>query len=122
MDYLLVGVGAFFGGILRAYLGNVFNHKNRSFPLGTLYANALGAIIIGLVAALLGAQIIHSSGNALLAGGFCGGLTTFSTFSYESVNLLIKNKLQIAIFYWFITLILSILLAWVSFHGFSLLV
>lgn len=109
MNYLIVGIGAFGGGVFRYFLGNVFNHKNKDYPLGTLYANVIGSILIGIFAALLRNNVINSTGNDFFAAGFCGGLTTFSTFSSETLTLFLKNRINVALFYWLSTLMASII-------------
>jgi CrcB protein len=93
---VLVAFGCALGGLCRYALGSwVARKTGAAFPWGTLVVNAIGSFLLG---AVLGAGIgpegegaslggIH----ALLAIGFCGGLTTFSTFSLQSLNLLSRQ-------------------------------
>lgn len=87
---LLVGIGGGLGSILR-YLINELSRKIAldSLPYGTFTANILGCFLIGL---LLGyftrQQGISQEWSLLLVTGFCGGFTTFSTFSAENLALL----------------------------------
>ena len=78
MNALAVAIGAAIGALIRWSLGLALNAIWPALPLGTLIANWLGAYLIGVLAALM----------TLLITGLLGGLTTFSTFSIESVNLL----------------------------------
>lgn len=84
-----VCVGASVGALLRWALGAQLNHLWPSLPPGTLIANLLGAYVIGLaIGFFLGAPNIAPEWRLLIITGFCGGLTTFSTFSGEIVMLL----------------------------------
>ena len=84
MQWLAIGLGAAFGACLRGYLAR-FNPLHHWIPLGTLGANVLGGLLIGL--AIVWFQRVGSdlSPNIRLfvITGFLGGLTTFSTFSAE---------------------------------------
>ena len=57
------------------------------FPWGTLAVNLVGAFFIGLVQELAGARVLSESNRLLLGAGVMGGLTTYSTFSFETVRL-----------------------------------
>jgi fluoride exporter len=88
--FLIVGFGSFFGGGSR-YLVQQYITKQipSSFPYGTLIVNIIGCFIIGLIFALSEkADVISTEMRLLLATGFCGGFTTFSSFSLENLGLL----------------------------------
>lgn len=87
---LLVGFGGLFGSIARYWIAGVVQRLDGSvFPVGTLSVNVLGSFILGLLMALsLDRGLINPDARLLLATGFCGGFTTMSTFSYETVALL----------------------------------
>lgn len=78
------------GGLTRYYLsGWVYTLLGRSFPYGTLVVNIIGAYLIGLIMELsLRSTAIPDTVRLGLTVGFLGGLTTFSTFSYETFKLL----------------------------------
>lgn len=84
-NLLLVFVGGGFGSMLRYAIGKYFNATQHGFPYGTFAANVLGSLLIGVILGLAAKNnsISHSQ-TLLLATGFCGGFTTFSTFAYEN--------------------------------------
>lgn len=84
MTLLLVVVGAMVGAPLRYVTDRVVQSRHDSvFPWGTLAVNAFGCLVLG---ALSGSGAVGSF--AVLVGtGFCGALTTYSTFSYETIRL-----------------------------------
>jgi len=92
MNFSAVGVGAACGAWLRWGLSLWLNPVFPTVPLGTLTANLVGGFIIGVVMSL--AEPIHLSMpmRLLLVTGFLGGLTTFSTFSAETMNLMLKGE------------------------------
>jgi len=84
----MVGFGGFFGAISRFLLsGFIQKSVDTLFPLGTLSVNVLGSFIIGFMAMFF-ENIIAPEYKALIITGFLGALTTFSTFSLESVAML----------------------------------
>ncbi|MEU0087781.1 CrcB family protein [Streptomyces sp. NPDC006274] len=84
MNWLMVVVGAAIGAPLRYLTDRAVQARHDSvFPWGTFVVNAVGSLVLGAVA---GASV--SSGTyALLGTGLCGALTTYSTFSYETLRL-----------------------------------
>src|SRR5437763_14248245 len=87
---LIVGTGGFIGSAAR-YLSQQIVSKFFPvvFPLGTLSINVLGCFLIGIIYALSErGNILTPEWRSFLATGFCGGFTTFSTFSLESLNLM----------------------------------
>ncbi len=96
----LVFIGGGTGSIARYLLSKVWNTSTTGIPYGTFTANILGSLIIGLI---LGWAIknntLSSNTTLLLATGFCGGFTTFSTFAYENHNFIKSGDLmQFAIY------------------------
>lgn len=93
MQWLAIGVGAAIGACLRAWLAK-FNPIHTWIPLGTLSANVLGGLLIGMAMVVfvkLG-QTWHPNVKLFIVTGLLGGLTTFSTFSSEVFALLNEGK------------------------------
>lgn len=83
-----IGIGGFFGAISRFLISTYMQKLTGSlFPVGTLTVNILGSFIIGFLV-LYFENIISPNQKAMLVTGFLGALTTFSTFSYETVAML----------------------------------
>jgi CrcB protein len=87
---LFIGSGSFLGGISRYLLSrSIQNTVITSFPLGTFWVNIIGCFLIGLIYGLSDRGTpISNELRLFLAVGFCGGFTTFSTFSNENLALL----------------------------------
>ena len=97
MTLLLVLVGGFVGAPVRYLLdGLVQSRHDTAFPWGTFTVNVAGSVLLGLVAGVVSAHGAPSSVLALVGTGFCGALTTFSTFSFETVRLLETGRLGAA--------------------------
>lgn len=89
MIWLLIFVGGGLGSLCRyALAGAVQTRAHEGFPVGTLAVNVIGCLIIGLIARQLLNMQSDVMVKAALMTGFCGGFTTFSAFSYETVGLI----------------------------------
>ena len=100
MNYIIVFIGGGIGSILRYLVTTVTkNFTSISFPFGTLTVNIVGSFLMGIVTALLINKIIvnNESIRLLLAVGFLGGFTTFSSFSIETITLIEKHEIFYAI-------------------------
>ena len=90
---LAVGAGAAMGAWLRWWFGLLWNPLFPTLPLGTLAANLVGGYVIGLAMALFADHPgLPPEARLLIVTGFLGGLTTFSTFSAETVTLLLRAQ------------------------------
>ena len=90
---LAICVGASLGALLRWWLGLVLNGLFPTIPPGTLAANLVGGYLVGLAIAFFATySAIAPERRLLVITGFCGGLTTFSTFSAELVGLLQQGR------------------------------
>jgi CrcB protein len=88
-----ISLGAALGALMRWWLGLKLNSHFPTVPPGTLAANLIGAYIIGLaIAAFAMMPAIAPEWRLFVITGFCGGLTTFSTFSAELVTLLQQGQ------------------------------
>ncbi len=92
-SFIAIGLGAACGAWLRWGLGLWLNANVPSLPLGTLTANLLGGYLVGLaIAFFMQYPSLYSEWRLFIITGFLGGLTTFSTFSAETVTLLIRGQ------------------------------
>ncbi|MCK5678471.1 MAG: fluoride efflux transporter CrcB [Flavobacteriaceae bacterium] len=88
---LLVFLGGGLGSVARYLLSIKLNNFENALPFGTMLANILGSLIIGLIFGYTAKTgVLTENHSLLLATGFCGGFTTFSTFAYEN-HIFIKN-------------------------------
>ncbi|RDG36244.1 fluoride efflux transporter CrcB [Streptomyces corynorhini] len=88
MNWLLVILGATVGAPLRYLTDRSVQRRHDSvFPWGTLVVNVAGCLILGLVTGAVTAGAASSRTQLLLGTGLCGALTTYSTFSYETLRL-----------------------------------
>lgn len=92
INFAAVGAGAVLGAWLRWGLSVLLNPVLPSLPLGTLTANLVGGLLIGVVMALAEPLGLTVATRLFLVTGFFGGLTTFSSFSAETVGLLMKGE------------------------------
>lgn len=113
IECLAVGMGGFIGASLRYIMGLIVI-KDSSFPLMTMMINIIGAFLIGIIAALASKYNLDSRWVLFFKTGICGGFTTFSTFSLESMNLISDGKLAIAMAYIFLSIILCLLFVWLG--------
>ncbi len=97
-NILVIGTGGFFGAVSRYAVALWIGERwGRSFPLGTLVINVSGSFLIGLLMFILSQKVlVNPLWRSLLVIGFLGAYTTFSTFEYETGNLLTDGELLYA--------------------------
>lgn len=89
LGYLLVAAGAAMGAPLRYLTDRAVQSRHDSiFPWGTITVNVVGSLVLGILAGVTLAGGGDSNLHLLIGTGFCGALTTYSTFSFETVRLI----------------------------------
>jgi len=93
-----ISIGASLGALLRWWLGMTLNPHFPAVPPGTLAANLIGGYVVGVAVALFASfPALPPEWRLFLITGFCGGLTTFSTFSAEVVTLMQQGRVAWAL-------------------------
>ncbi|MEO8030347.1 MAG: fluoride efflux transporter CrcB [Gemmatimonadota bacterium] len=108
---LYIALGSALGGLSRYWLGGLVQRAHGGpFPLGTLVINVTGSLLIGLLLRYsLDSTAVSAEMRGFLTIGFCGGYTTFSTFSWETVALIEDGDWRRASLYILASVMLSIL-------------
>ena len=88
MNYLLVFIGGGIGSICRYGIAVFIKDYNVTFPFATMTANIISCIILGALVGLSLKGSLHDNHKLIFMTGFCGGFSTFSTFSHETFHLL----------------------------------
>ena len=97
LSLLSIALGSVIGAWLRWGISLRFNSVFENIPFGTVIVNLIGAFIIGLAVSFFSNSAISPNYKLFVVTGFCGALTTFSTFSVEIVALLQASKFEYAI-------------------------
>ena len=117
MNFAAVGIGAAFGAWARWGLSLLLNPVFPSLPLGTLAANLIGGLLIGIVMGLAEPLAISATLRLLIVTGFLGGLTTFSSYSAEAVGTFMRGESG-----WAIVLVLAHLIGSLMLTGIGVFV
>lgn len=125
MTYLLIALGSALGGVARyACAGWAAAPFGEAFPFGTLIVNVAGSFLIGLVAGLSGPDsrfLIAPDTRHFLMAGFCGGFTTFSAFSLQTLTLVREGALAQAGANIILSVFLCLLATWLGFQAAALI-
>lgn len=112
---LLVGVGGAAGSLFRYILSRLLTSEVPfTFPYGTFAVNIIGCLLIGVIYGLGLKELSSSSMRLLLGTGFCGGFTTFSSFSLEFLLLLREGHANLAFLYAAASMILGLSAVWLG--------
>jgi CrcB protein len=114
-----IALGAALGGVARFYVATAVQQRlGATFPWGTLLINVSGSLLLGfIIRYAIATPALSLEMRALLTTGFCGGYTTFSTYSYETAALLEEGQYQRAGLYAFGSVFLALV---ATFCGFIL--
>lgn len=109
VNCIIVGIGGFIGTVCRYLVGLLPLKTGNGFPVKTLLINVAGSFLISVITALaaknksLAPQLV-----LMLKVGVCGGFTTFSTFAYESADLIKNSNISVAFFYMAASMVLGL--------------
>lgn len=111
-----IGIGGFFGAITRYLLTKkVEDFFLGTFPYGTLFVNLLGCFLLGLIFTItLEKQIISPNMRVAVTTGFLGALTTFSTFSLETITLFREESYYLGFCNILVSLIPGLIMVWLG--------
>jgi CrcB protein len=113
-ELLLVGLGGGVGSMLR-YFAAAYSSKlfHAAFPVGTLFVNLLGCFLTGLFIGLMEhQQVLNGNHRLLFVTGFCGGFTTFSAFSAESLAMFENGNVALGVSYIIASILLGLFAVW----------
>lgn len=108
--YLYIAIGAVAGAIARYQLGvwvTQWRGTSVGFPWGTLLINVSGSLLLGFLFRSFRSGLDNRNLQALLGTGFCGAYTTFSTFSLETINLMLESHTPTALLYVGISMVMA---------------
>ncbi|MFD2369792.1 fluoride efflux transporter CrcB [Brevibacillus sp. GCM10020057] len=109
----LAGIGGVFGALVRFWLGKwMAKVAPDNFPYGTWTINVTGSFLLGLLAAWQRQHMLPDWAWLLLGTGFLGGYTTFSTFSFETIQMLQRQEVGKAAAYVTASVLVACLFAW----------
>ncbi len=115
-NLLLIAIGGAVGSVSRygcqKWIYQIYPHP---FPFGTFVVNVTGCLLIGLFFGLSEkGNLVSPEWRILLTAGFCGGFTTFSTFSFETLSLLKEGEYAYALLYIFLSVLVGLLAVWLG--------
>ena len=109
MSYLLVFLGGGLGSLARYGLWKLLGNSSYVFPWATFTANAISCLILGVALGMQMKNGLNDSGRLLIMIGFCGGFSTFSTFSSETLKLFQHGDFITGVSY----ILASIFICWI---------
>ena len=119
LAYLWIALGSALGGVARYALSEAVGHvAPGGFPWGTLLVNVSGSFVIGAFVAMIapdGPWMVSSNTRLFVAIGICGGYTTFSSFSLQTLNLMREGAMAAALGYIAASVILCLVAVWLGY-------
>lgn len=109
LRFFVIGLGGAIGSVIRYIIGGLdYKYSSGVFPISTLVVNVTGSLAIGFLWGLFDRFTISPNTRIFIFIGILGGYTTFSTFSFETFNLMRDGEYRIAIFNVLFSIVLSI--------------
>ncbi|MBL0318497.1 MAG: fluoride efflux transporter CrcB [Alphaproteobacteria bacterium] len=119
MTYLWVALGGALGSVLRYWCSGLIAHSiGEIFPWGTLVINMVGSFVIGFVAVITGPDgrvMVASDARIFVTVGICGGFTTFSSFSLQTLNLARDGEMVYAGLNVLLSVVLCLVSVWLGY-------
>jgi len=118
VTYFWIALGSALGGVARYWTSGLVAHQfGETFPWGTLFVNVLGSFVIGIIATLTspdGRIFVGTETRQFLMLGICGGYTTFSSFSLQTLELVRDGEMVRASAYIVLSVVLCIVAVWLG--------
>ena len=111
MIVLWVALAGGVGAVARFMLDGLVRYRVASFPVGTVLVNVTGSFVLGVVTGLTLAHVVPEELRLVVGTGFCGGYTTFSTASFETVRLVEQRRVGAALLNGVGTLVVTVCVA-----------
>lgn len=110
LNALVIFIGGGLGSMLRYFVSVLLRNYSFNLPLATFSVNIIGSLVLGFTAALFWRQThLHPTIRLAIVVGFCGGLTTFSSFSWETFEMLKNGEFLLALLYTTISVLTCVL-------------
>jgi fluoride exporter len=121
LNYFCVALGGAIGSVVRYWCSEIMaRYFGNAFPIGTLFVNVTGSLFIGLIVAFAapeGRPLIGLAARNLFVAGFCGGYTTFSALSLQTLMLAKNGELLAALANVVLNVVLSLLAVWAGYSA-----
>ncbi len=110
LNVLAIFIGGGLGSLSRYGIAVLLRMYSMDFPIATLSVNIIGSLILGFAVALFWNKApMHDTLKLAITVGFCGGLTTFSTFSWETFDLIKQGDYLLAFLYTVVSVLVCVL-------------